>query len=59
MVFDPRKHNRPMIFWDAIGNIFWPWAALRLNNKRGLGFLIFSKKDLEFLIEVAKGDKEE
>ena len=53
------KHSRPLIGRYTIRNIFWAWSALRLKNKRGLGFLIFCKKDLALLVELAGGGKEE
>ena len=35
MVFkDTVKDNRPLVFWDAIGNLFGAWSALYLNYRR-------------------------
>ena len=40
MVFkDALKDSRPLIFWNAVGNVFRPWSALCLNDKGLLDFL--------------------
>jgi hypothetical protein len=49
MVFDLRKHFRSLLLWNAVGNVFRPWPALSLNDKRLLDFLC--KDDLKFKIE--------
>jgi hypothetical protein len=36
---DTLKDNRPFVFWDAIGNVFWAWSAQCLNEKGCLNFL--------------------
>ena len=39
MVIHPRKHSRPLIFLNAVGNVFWPRPSLCLNDKGLLAFL--------------------
>ena len=39
MIFNSRKHNRPLIFWYTVRNVFWARSSLCLNNKGLLDFL--------------------
>ncbi len=58
MIFkDTLKNRRPLVGREVIGYLFCSKSVLRLKNPRGLCLLIFCKKEVKLLRELAVGDE--